>query len=85
MPRFEVFCPAAPPALPADVTLQVDAEHWLAALALVRQRTGGEPPPANILCEVEPDGTILVADPRGGGVTRIRELRAPSAPGARGG
>jgi hypothetical protein len=82
MPRFEVFCPASPPALPEDVTLRLDAEHWLAALKAGLGKTGGTQPATNVLCDVQADGSIHVTDPRGGGVFRIRELRdaAPSAP-----
>ena len=40
MPRFEVFVPAAPPKLPIDLTLRIDAEHWLAALKTGLQRLG---------------------------------------------
>lgn len=81
MPRFEVFCPASPPELPEDVTLRLDAEHWLAALKAGLRRSGGGQPATNVLCDVQADGAIHVTDPRGGGVFRIRELReaAPAA------
>jgi hypothetical protein len=83
MSRFEVSCPAAPPELPAAVTLTVDAEHWLAALRSVLERTGRRRPAASILCDVQADGSIHVVDTRGGGVIRIRELRdGASAPPA---
>jgi hypothetical protein len=75
MPRYEVSCPAAPPAQPADVTLQVDAESWLAALRAVLLRIGRPAPAASVLCDVQPDGSLQVAEPQGGGVYRIRELR----------
>jgi hypothetical protein len=86
MPRFEVFCPAAPPVLREDLTLRVHAEHWLAALKLGRQKVGGAPAATNLLCDVQADGSIHVTDPRGGGVFRIRELRveAPPRPEGRG-
>jgi hypothetical protein len=80
MPRFEVFCPAAPPVLREDLTLRVDAEHWLAALKLGLQKVGGAPAATNLLCDVKADGSIHVTDPRGGGVFRIRELRAEASP-----
>jgi hypothetical protein len=76
MPRFAVFCPAAPP-LPALVRLQVDAEHWLGALKAGQERTGREGPPVSILCDVQADGAIQVADPQGSGVFYLRELRDP--------
>src|SRR6266545_1253224 len=79
MPRFEVFCPATPPALPADVTLRVEAEHWLAALKAGLRKVGGPQLTTNVLCDVQADGSIHVTDPRGGGVFRIQELRAEPA------
>jgi len=83
MPRFEVYCPAAPPALPADVTLRVEAEHWLAALKAGLQKVGGAQMSASVLCDIQADGSIHVTDPRGGGVFRIQELRAePASPPA---
>ena len=79
MPRFEVFCPAAPPALPVDVTLRVEAEHWLAALKAGLQKVGGRQMSTSVLCDIQADGSIHVTDPRGGGVFRIQELRAEPA------
>jgi hypothetical protein len=76
MPRFEVFCPAAPPAVPADVTVRVEAEHWLAALEAALQKVGLAPSTANLLCDVQPDGSLHVSTPAGGSIFRIRELRA---------
>lgn len=82
MPRFEVFCPAAPPEVPADVTVRVDAEHWLAALATALGKVGSPEPAAHLLCDVQADGTIQVSDPGGGGIYRVRELRTdPASPG----
>jgi hypothetical protein len=81
MPRFEVFCPAAPPEVPIDITLRVDAEHWLAALKVGMQRAGiTQAAATNVLCDVQADGSIHVTDPRGGGVFRIQELHAEAAP-----
>jgi hypothetical protein len=80
MPRFEVFCPAAPPAVPVDVTLRVEAEHWLAALKAGLQKVGGAQVTSNVLCDIQADGSIHVTDPGGGGVFRITELRAEAPP-----
>lgn len=82
MPRFEVSCPASPPANPEAVTVRVDAEHWLAALKTALQKSGRGPPPTNLLCDVQPDGAIQVSDPAEGVVVRIRELRAEAAAAA---
>jgi hypothetical protein len=84
MPLYEVFCPAAPPEVPADATLHVEAEHWLAALKEGLRQIGRAGPPTNVFCDVQADGSIHVSEPAGGGVFRIRELRAgvPAAAGS---
>jgi GAF domain len=80
VPRFEVFVPAAPPALPADVTLRVDAENWLAALKAGLEKLGGRRIASNLLCDIQGDGSIHVTDPQGGGAFRIQELAPAPAP-----
>ena len=80
MPRFEVLVPAAPPALPHDVTLRVDAENWLAALKAGLEKLGSRGTPSNVLCDIQADGSIHVTAPQGGGVFRIQELSAAPAP-----
>lgn len=80
MPRFEVLCPPAPPALPDAVTVRLEAEHWLAALGAALRRAGAGQAPANLLCEVQEDGTILATEPRGGGLFRVREVHDPAPP-----
>lgn len=74
MARFEVFVPEAPPDLPAALTLRVDAAHWLAALKAGLDRFGLPAPPAHVLCDIKPDGTVHVTDPDSGRVFRIHEL-----------
>jgi len=86
MPRFEVLVPAAPPALPVDVTLRIDADNWLAALKAGLEKIGGPGIASNLLCDIRADGSIHVSDPQGGGVFRIQELAEvpqaqPPAPG----
>jgi hypothetical protein len=85
MPRFEVFVPAAPPKLPIDLTLRIDAEHWLAALKTGLMRIGETHMANNVLCDIQGDGSIHVTDPDSGRVFRIQELpqaqvTAPPAP-----
>lgn len=85
MPRFEVFVPAAPPKLPIDLTLRIDAEHWLAALKTGLQRLGEAHMANNVLCDIQADGSIHVTDPDSSRVFRIQELpqaqvTAPPAP-----
>jgi hypothetical protein len=76
--RFEVYVPEAPPGLPAALTLRVDAAHWLAALKAGLDRFGLPAPPAHVLCDIKPDGTVHVTDPESGRVFRIHELGADS-------
>jgi GAF domain-containing protein len=71
VPRFEVHVPAAPPA--AAGVVGVEADHWLAAL---QAALGTRRVPSGLLCDVRPDG-VDVADAKGGGVWRIREVRDP--------
>jgi hypothetical protein len=80
MPRFEVFVPAAPPALPAGATLRIDAESWLAALKAGLEKIGAPRMVTNVLCDVQADGSIHVTASQGGGVFRIRELAPPPPP-----
>jgi len=78
MARFEVFVPAAPPRLPAPVTLHVDAENWLAALKAGLGKIGGGEVAAHILCDIQSDGSIAVTDPSSTRVFRIRETEPPA-------
>jgi hypothetical protein len=80
MARFEVFVPAAPPRLPAAVTLRVDAENWLAALKAGLGKTGGGEVGAHLLCDIQADGSIHVTGPSSAGVFRIREMEEAPAP-----
>ena len=73
MPRYEVFVPAAPPAIPRDESLEIEGDNWLGALRLGLARLGGARTPANVLCDVKPDGSIHVTDAATGRVLRIRE------------
>ena len=79
MPRFEVYVPASPPQLPVAVTLRVESENWLAALKVGLQKVGGGGLAANILCDIQGDGSIHVTDPGGQRVFRIREMFEPSS------
>jgi hypothetical protein len=83
MARYEVFVPAAPPRVPMDLTLRLDADHWLGALKSGLKRLGEVQPTSNILCDIQPDGSIHVTDPDSGRVFRIVELPAITPVGAR--
>ncbi len=78
MPKFEVYVPASPPQLPVAITLRVDSDNWLAALKVGLQKVGGGELAANILCDIQADGSIHVTDPGGARVFRIREMQGPA-------
>ena len=79
MARFEVFVPAAPSQVPMDLTLRLDADHWLGALKAGLQRLGRAHPASNVLCDIQADGSIHVTDPDSGRAFRILELPASAA------
>ena len=76
MARYEVFVPAAPPKLPVDLTLRLEADHWLGALKTGLGRLGEAQASNNVLCDIQVDGSIHVTDPDTGRVFRILELPA---------
>jgi hypothetical protein len=76
MSRYEVFVPAAEPAQPFALTLRIQAEHWLAALKIGLEKIGSAQVIANVLCDIQVDGSIHVTDPQSGRVFRISELPA---------
>ncbi len=76
MARYEVFVPAAPPKLPVDLTLRLEADHWLGALKTGLGRLGEAQASNNVLCDIQADGSIHVTDPDTGRVFRILELPA---------
>jgi hypothetical protein len=78
MARFEVFVPAAPPKVPIDLTLRLEADHWLGALKTGLGRLGESQASNNLLCDIQADGSIHVTDPDSGRVFRILELPAPT-------
>ena len=80
MARFEVFVPSAPPKVPVDITLRLDADHWLGALKTGLTRLGESTPANNLLCDIQADGSIHVTDPDSGRVFRIVELPEAAAP-----
>jgi len=65
-----------------DITLRVESEHWLAALKAGLQQVGAGEVAANILCDIQSDGSIHVSDPQSGRVLRIRELPEGAPPAA---
>jgi len=80
MARFEVFIPSVSAELPLDLTLRVESENWLAALKVGLEKICGARMAANVLCDVQSDGSVEVTDPQSGKVFRIVELPSPTPP-----
>jgi len=80
MARFEVFIPSVSTDLPVDLTLRVESENWLAALKVGLEKICGAQMAANILCDVQSDGSVEVTDPQSARVFRIVELPSPTPP-----
>jgi len=74
MARYEVFVPAAPPKVPMDLTLRLEADHWLGALKTGLKRLGQPHMANNVLCDIQADGSIHVTDPDSHRVFRIVEV-----------
>ncbi|HEX4803405.1 MAG TPA: GAF domain-containing protein [Myxococcaceae bacterium] len=73
MARFEVHIPAADPT-GMNVTLRVDAEHWMAALRTGLLKLGEQGSSVqNVLVDVQSDGSVHVTESRTGRVFQIRE------------
>ncbi len=73
MARFEVHIPAANPT-GMNVTLRVDAEHWMAALRTGLLKLGEQGSSVqNVLVDIQTDGSVHVTESRTGRVFQIRE------------
>src|SRR5215470_18213625 len=73
MARFEVHIPAANPT-GMNVTLRVEAEHWMAALRTGLLKLGEQGSSVqNVLVDVQSDGSVHVTESRTGRVFQIRE------------
>src|SRR5215467_13005579 len=73
MARFEVHIPAANPT-GMNVTLRVEAEHWMAALRTGLLKLGEQGSSVqNVLVDVQADGSVHVTESRTGRVFQIRE------------
>jgi hypothetical protein len=79
MPRFEVHIPSAGEASP-NVTLRVDADHWMAALRTGLDKLGEQGSSVqNVLVDIQGDGSVHVTESQTGRVFEIREI-VPAAP-----
>ncbi len=77
MPRFEVHIPSAEPN-GINVTLRVDAEHWMAALRTGLLKLGEQGSSVqNVLVDIQGDGSVHVTESANGRVFEIRELKPP--------
>ncbi|MBI5477223.1 MAG: GAF domain-containing protein [Deltaproteobacteria bacterium] len=74
MPTFEVHIPAGD-ASGFNVTLKVSAENWMAALKAGMQKLGEQgASTANVMVDMQDDGSIHITEATSGRVFRIREL-----------
>jgi hypothetical protein len=76
MAKFEVHIPAAENRT-LNVTLRVEADHWMAALKTGLQKLGEQGASAqNVLVDINDDGSIHVTEANTGRVFQIREILA---------
>jgi hypothetical protein len=59
-----------------DLTLRLEADHWLGALKTGLKRLGEPHMANNVLCDIQADGSIHVTDPDSHRVFRIVEIPA---------
>lgn len=80
MPLYEVFVPARPGSGAPSLTVKVEASSWLLALRAGIKQIGEQGTQlSSVLCENQPDGSIVVKDPVSRRVFRIKELAADAA------
>ncbi len=78
---YEVFIPTVSQD-GYNVTQKVDADHWIAALRSGLAKMGEQGDIVKgVMCDIQPDGSMHVTDPKSGRVFKIREIGA-SAEGA---
>lgn len=79
MPFFEVYIPAGD-ASGANVTLTVESKNWLGALQSGLVNSGEDPSAiANVMCDLQGDGSIHVTDSARDRVFRLREVESPDS------
>lgn len=80
MPKFMVYIPSPMPGMP-NLQLKVDAENWMMALQLGRQKVGEKAElGSNIICDFKEDGSVEVTDPNTGRAFSIKELEEAPQP-----
>ena len=74
MPNYEVYIPAKPNTDQKNMTVVVEAPTWLLALRAGMQKIGDQGDSlSSILCENQPDGSIVIKDPVSRRIFTIRE------------
>lgn len=82
MSKFLVYIPSPMAGMP-NLQLKVEADNWMIALQLGRQRVGEKTElGSNIMCDFKEDGSVEVTDPTTGRAFSIKEIEEPSAEGA---
>jgi hypothetical protein len=80
MARFEVHIPAAENRT-LNLTLRVEADHWMAALKTGLQKLGEQGASAqNVMVDISEDGSVHVTEGHSGRVFQIREIAETTAP-----
>ncbi len=79
MPKFLVYIPSPMPGMP-NLQIKVDADNWMSALQLGRQKVGEKTElGSNIMCDFKEDGSVEITDPNTGRAFSIKEIEE-SAP-----
>ena len=83
MPNYEVYIPAKPNSDQKNMTVVVEAPTWLLALRSGMQKIGDQGDSlSSILCENQPDGSIIIKDPVSRRIFTIRETDGADSPDA---
>ncbi len=74
MAKFLVYIPSPAPGMP-NLQIKVEAENWMIALQLGRQKVGEKTElGSNIMCDFKEDGSVEITDPNTGRAFSIKEI-----------
>ncbi|MGC8928820.1 MAG: GAF domain-containing protein [Myxococcota bacterium] len=74
MAKFLVYIPSPVAGMP-NLQIKIDADNWMLALQLGRQKVGEKTElGSNIMCDFKEDGTVEVTDPATGRAFSIKEI-----------
>lgn len=82
MSKFFVYIPSPMAGMP-NLQIKVEADNWMVALQIGRQRVGEKTElGSNIMCDFKEDGSVEITDPSTGRAFSIKEIEEPSTEGA---